>query len=69
MQNNENKQPRPFDRDEARATPQTAFEACEAAWLLAHGKTIETMTPEDVAAVQIACGRSVPGEHQEKRTR
>lgn len=59
-------QPRPFDLDEPRDTSETAFEACESAWLIANGKTRETMTPADVAAVARACAVHTSGEHAER---
>lgn len=62
-------QPRPFDLDEERNTPPlTAMEQCEADWMRAHGKTLQTMTPEDVAALRLACPLyGAPGEHAERR--
>ena len=60
-------QPRPFDRDEERRTPMTAHEQCEADWLRANGKTVETLTAEDLAALRVACPvYGKPGEHAER---
>lgn len=62
-------QPRPFDLDEERSnSPLTSMEQCEADWMREHGKTLQTMTPEDVAALRLACplyGAAV--EHSERR--
>ncbi len=62
-------QPRPFDLDEERRTPPlTAHEQCEADWLRENGKALETLTPEDVAALRLACPvYGQPGEHAERR--
>lgn len=49
-------QPRPFDLDEDRGNQTlTAMEQCEADWMAEAGKTRQTMTPEDVAAMRLAC--------------
>lgn len=65
----EPKQPRPFDLDETRPAPAlTAFEQCEADWLAANGKTRATLTPEDVAAMRLACPLyGSASEHRERR--
>lgn len=62
-------QPRPFDLDEDRHTASlTSFEQCEADWMAFHGKTLETMTPEDLASLRLACPLyGTHGEHQERR--
>ncbi len=60
-------QPRPFDLDEERDTPMTLHEQCEANWLLVNGKTIETLTSDDLAALRVACPvYASPGEHSER---
>ena len=61
-------EPGPFDLDEERRTrPLTAHEQCESDWMRDHGKTVETMTADDLAAVRIACPvYGKPGEHSER---